>query len=165
MTSLEKLTLMYRKIYAVKVKLMTRLTGGDFALAEDIIQEAFARAVKYLHLYDERKGLMETWFNAILFNALRDAQKQERNYQELHREIYLFDVFDPAKSILSPEHKEDIYLSIQAISNEKHRRVLELFYLYGYSSKEIAEIEEKMTQSNVTTIVMRFKESLKMDDI
>lgn len=162
--SLDKLTDLYRTVYKAKVKVMSRILGGDVALAEDVVQEAFTRAVKYILLFDEEKGLMETWFNAILFNALRDIRKQERNYQELYREIWLHDVMDPSKALLTPEYKRDIYLALQEVENDKHRRVLELFFLYGYTSKEIAEVEEGVTQSNVTTIVMRFRNGLKKDD-
>lgn len=162
--SLDNLTELYKKVYKGKVQLMTRILGGDRALAEDVVQEAFTRAVKYILLFDERKGMLETWFNAIMFNALRDIQKQERNYQELYREVFLHDVIDPAKAIMGPEYHYDIYRALQAVENDKHRRVLELFFLYGYSSKEISEVEEGVTQSNVTTIIMRFRGSLKKDD-
>ena len=50
---------------------------------------------------------------------------------------------------------------IKTVESEKHRRVLELFFILGYSSKEISEIEERVSISNVTTIVGRFKEKLK----
>jgi RNA polymerase sigma factor (sigma-70 family) len=162
--SIENLTALYEKVYIHKVRIMSRILKGDMALAEDVVQEAFTRAVKYIHLYDETRGMIETWFNAILFNALRDVQKSERNQQEIYKEISLHDVLDPAKSILTPEYKQDLYKHIQMSKNEKHRRILELFFLYGYSSKEISEIEEGMTQSNVTTIVMRFRSSLHTND-
>lgn len=116
--SLDKLTDLYRTVYKAKVKVMSRILGGDVTLAEDVVQEAFTRAVKYILLFDEEKGLMETWFNAILFNALRDIQKQERNYQELYREIWLHDVMDPSKALLTPEYKRDIYLALQEVEND-----------------------------------------------
>lgn len=158
---IDDLTNLYRAVYLAKVKAMARILGGDYALAEDVVQEAFTRAVRYIHLFDESRGMMETWFNAILFNALRDVQKQERHTQELYRELHLHDVIDPAKALFSPEYKSDLHKIVQTVTNEKHRRVLELFFLYGYSSTEISQIEADMTQSNVTTIVMRFRENLK----
>lgn len=163
--SIDLLTDTYRKNYRVKVKLMSRILRGDLALAEDVVQEAFTRAIKYIHLYDESRGLIDTWFNSILFNTLRDTQKIERNQQELHRELKLFDVIDSISPEKWPDYKEKIFSTIKLIQNTRHRRVLELFFIYGYSTTEIAQIEDRMTQSNVTTILMRFRELLKQENI
>lgn len=159
--SLDRLTELYKKVYPIKLKKITKLLKGDTALAEDVVQEAFTRAIKYIHLFNEERGSIETWFNAILFNTMRDIQKQERHVAELNKEIHFYDLLDPAKPLITPEYLVDIYKYIQNISNRRHRSVLELFFIYGYSSKEISKIESNMTQSNVTTIVMRFREQLK----
>jgi hypothetical protein len=44
--------------------------------------------------------------------------------------------------------------------NQKHRRILELFFMLGYNSSQIASIEEGVTRTNVTTVVNRFKKEL-----
>lgn len=162
--TIENITQIYKDTYPIKLKLVTRILRGDKALAEDVVQETFTRAIKYLSIYNEKKGSLNTWINSILFNTLRDLQKEERICHETLREFFLYHLDDPAKPLFTPEYKLELQEEINQVVNEKHRRVLELFYLYGYSSKEISEFEEDITQTNVTTIVMRFRKQLEKDD-
>lgn len=161
MDIIKDLETFYRKTYAIKVKTLTKMLRGDRALAEDVVQEAFIRAINYSHLYNVDKGTIQAWFNAILFNTLRSTQRSERQKLDLSSEISVQNNINPVYEEKYSEYWWGIYNLIQKIPNQKHRRVLELFFLYGYSSTEISQIEADMTQSNVTTIVMRFRENLK----
>lgn len=150
---------LYMKQYGPAVGMMYRMTK-DYAAAEDVVQEAFCRAWKFFPAYDEEKAKLSTWFNAILFNALRDYQKEMRNgptpyTPEISAESFLEDIKD--KDI----RREFLMESINQMGNPIHRDVVELFFINGYTSTEISQIVPKMTQSNVTTILNRFKEGLK----
>lgn len=135
------------------IKLMSRILGGDMSTAEDVVQEAFCRALQYWPSYDPKRGPLKPWFNRIMFNALRDIQQEYNNRPKEDCEgISLEDVLS------SNSLPETVVESIESVENDSHQRVLYLFYVLGYNSREISQIEEKMSQTNVTTIVNRFKE-------
>lgn len=152
---LEDLIEQYKLTRNKHVKLMSRILGGDHAAAEDVVQEAYARAIQYYGSYDSSRGELMPWFNRILFNALRDIQREYNNRPPDNIEDFsVEDVLEPAKI---PSSLVD---QIEAVVNEKHQRVLYLFFILGYSSREVSEIEDEVTQTNVTTIINRFKEDL-----
>jgi RNA polymerase sigma factor (sigma-70 family) len=45
---------------------------GDRALAEDLLADAFERALRARRRYDRRRGSAKTWLYAIALNVLRD---------------------------------------------------------------------------------------------
>lgn len=59
------------------VKRLSRQAGSP-SNAEDVVQEAFLRALQYADSYTEREGQnMEKWFNSILRRALVDFKRVE----------------------------------------------------------------------------------------
>lgn len=147
---------LYIRTHKSKIKLMGRILGGDYAAGEDVTQEAFCRAWKFYPSYDPNIGKLEAWFNSILFNSLRDYQREMKGEPSSQaKEISPEDVLMNISTDFTLIRK-----SIRQVRNKKHRRVLELFFIMGYTSTEISQIEEKVSISNVTTIVNRFKEEL-----
>jgi len=147
---------LYLSIYKQKVNTMGRILGGDYSAGEDVTQEAFCRAWKFYPSFDPNIGKLETWFNAILYNSLRDYQREMKGEPSSQaKEISPEDVLMNINTDFTLIRKE-----IGEIRNNKHRRVLELFFIMGYTSTEINQIEEKVSVSNVTTIVNRFREDI-----
>lgn len=131
-------------------------------MAEDVVQEAFTRAITFIHSYDETCGPFSSWFNTILYNTLFDLRRQSRPGP--HTEVEELCVADVINSTTDNSEliSKHIVQEIELVSNEKHKRVLTLFFVYGYSSKEISLMMEKTSQTMVTTTVMRFKDKLKI---
>lgn len=155
----------YRDNYKAKIALISRIAGGNKAFGEDVVQEAFTRALKYIHLYDPDRGDFSKWFNGILFNTFRDLQNEERGYQELHRSIVAGDILHGSSyNVYINTKKFNISDAVDMVLNEKHRRILRLFFILGYSTREISQIVERTTQTNVTTIVLRFKQMLSEEE-
>jgi RNA polymerase sigma-70 factor (ECF subfamily) len=50
---------------------------GDRALAEEVMSEAFERAVRARKRYDPRKAGAKTWLYSIALNCLRDHQRRQ----------------------------------------------------------------------------------------
>jgi RNA polymerase sigma-70 factor (ECF subfamily) len=119
--------------------LIWRLCGGDPALAEDLLQEAFVRAWQKLDTFrgDSRFG---TWMHRLSANvALSDRRSRMRR---LGRETELDEVAE-RKAV----GEQDVYAGQrmdleQAIARlpERARSVLILFDIEGYSHAEIANI-------------------------
>jgi len=141
---------------------MSRILKGDYAAGEDVVQEAFYRAVKFFPSFDENRGKLSSWFNTILFNSLRDAQRSGRGMSSIEVDrLSPEDVFLQENFTNNPDLSKYVEKSIGEVQSERSRRVLYLFFILGYTSKEISQIEEKISQTNVTTIVTRFRKQLK----
>lgn len=147
-----------RKFYAQHLKTISKILYHSPETAEDVVQEAYLRAHKNLNKYDESKGSLQTWFNKILFSTLHDYQ---RNYQK-SIDIADFDVewcIDDSVYDFNVNTSSSLEEKIDSVHNERHRKILVLFYVLGYSAKEIADIGGG-TVTNVTTICSRFKRSV-----
>src|SRR3954451_20635286 len=60
---------------------------GDRALAEDVLGEAFEKAIRARRSFDPRRSREKTWLYAIALNCLRDRQRrsaaEERAYDRV----------------------------------------------------------------------------------
>lgn len=57
--------------------------GGDAALAEDVVQETFAQALRRQAEYDEGRGSVATWLSTLSRNVIRDHLRAHRRGDEL----------------------------------------------------------------------------------
>ena len=102
---------------------------GDRALAQDLLADAFERALRSRRRYDEGRGSARTWLYAIALNVLRDharraaAESRARERLDRVREdavdsrleaIGARDELSRALGILSPEEREAIALRFGA---------------------------------------------------
>jgi len=135
-----------------QINTVSKVLKFNKQMAEDIVQEAYAKAWLNLDKYDPERGTMNTWFNRILFNTLRDYQSSTPYTVSLNENMEHDDE--------TLEYLVSVNDAIKLIKNRKHRKVLELFYISGYTSKEISEVVKGMSQSNITTVCNRFKQTL-----
>ena len=100
---------------------------GDRALAEDLLADAFERALRSRVKYDRRRGSEKTWLYAIALNLLRDharrAAAEGRAYERVGAGADALDVFGGveardeigrALNVLSGEEREAISLRFGA---------------------------------------------------
>lgn len=73
---MEALTDFYRSNFESEVKRLTRFVP-NVADAEDIVQEAFTRAVQYWDTYDPTRPI-EKWVRTLVRNSMVDWRKQDR---------------------------------------------------------------------------------------
>ena len=113
--------------YAPLVRLATLITG-DVAVAEDVVQEAFARALarwKKIEHYDKPGA----WVRRVVIRlAVRTKDKRAR---EMHAPVPETGTVDAAANL-------DLVTALQALPPTQRAAVV-LFYLEGFSTEEVAE--------------------------
>jgi len=118
----------------------SRLNDAD--LAQDAVQEAFVVAYQKLHQLEEPKAFAG-WFKQIVlsqtYRLLRDTRPLAQAVN-LSQELMALDP-GPVALVENDELKERVMTAVQALS-EKEQVVTKLFYLNGYSQKEIARLLE-----------------------
>lgn len=140
----------YRENFNTLVKRYKRSLGSE-QLSEDVVQEAYARCLKYQHTWDPRQDFAP-WFSIILRNAFRDQLNSERGI--VFEEIDEFDYRIEDKTRINElRDAVELYIARESLA---HQPVLTLFLLGGYTGKEVSEITE-YTQTNVRAIVANFK--------
>jgi len=110
--------------------------------AEDIVMDAFRKAVEYWKSFDPEKRELGAWFNTILNNSVRTYQREKfmkHIEADPDAEIPVEDTHDLKD--LTDHIQEDI----QAIENDERRNVIHLFFNLGYSYQDI----ELITDSSI----------------
>ena len=154
---MNKIENFYRENYRQQVKKVGYMLSGDFNSAQDVVQEAYRRAVKYESSYVEGRASLKTWFNTILYNSFHDWQRLDRD-KGIVKTPLTDDVQEEVVFIQSNEFRGLINKEVDALmGDDKVRVVLHLWYILGYSAKEISEVVDHMTVTNVTTLTNRFK--------
>ena len=130
---------------------------GDFHLAEDAVQEAFIEAYPILsRVYGP--VAFPGWFRRIIFkhcNRLTRGKRAELMPLETMTEIPS-SRRDPADEIEEQETKSLVLAAVAALP-ETQRQVTTLFYISGFSQKQIANFLEVP----VTTVDNRLRASRK----
>ncbi len=123
------------RIYA----LCWRMCGGDTALAEDMLQEAFVRAWNKLNLFrgDSRFG---TWLHRLSVNVVLSDRRIR--IKRLQREQVLSEGIErtlQSDRDVSAGLARDLEMAISQLP-ERARTVLVLYDIEGYKHNEIAEL-------------------------
>lgn len=126
----------YRENYDLLVK-RVKSRAGSQENAEDVVQEAFTRALKY---YKSCSNNFERWFSVILSNTLKDHQKDLR-LAGLTKSID--DSLNELEPII-PNHVKDLFRAhmdkLSAHKASYNKEIIRLNILFGYNSKEISQL-------------------------
>lgn len=131
---------------AQKDRLIKRISyrAGSMHNAEDVVQEAFTRALTYIEAYDPEVRPLPAWFNTILNNALKDFKKAERNAGTVTEEGVVEDL---DLEIFKSEVVEELVKQIQEMQ-EPAKEILKQFVVLGYTAKEVV----RTTDLNIHTV-------------
>lgn len=116
-------------------RFLTALCCGDAATADDVAQEAYLKAYMSVDsLRDASK--FQPWLYRIGYTTFLNMKRSARptdGYEEA-RSVAASDVAD------SSFRYQALYMALDRLTPAERSSVL-LFYMYGYSTREIAEIE------------------------
>lgn len=126
--------------------------------AEDVLQEAFVRALTYWDTFDPNQKELGAWFSTILKNSLRDFKRDEWLFgmgEEFDEEQY-----DPQEmNIKEEELIRKIYELVDG-KIEPHQEVLLLYFEKHYSPRDIAMISPYKVKT-IKQVILRFKAEVK----
>ena len=147
----------YKHNYKMFVKRVAS-RAGSFEDAEDVIQEAYYRALKFSNSFE--MGLhFNHWFSRIVSNVLKD-RISERYGKGSHEELDEERIEGDEDSAYTNKLLEVVFEEIDKVENEAHREVLAFYFEYGFSLQEINELSE-LNYHNIHKIVKMFKKGLK----
>jgi RNA polymerase sigma-70 factor, ECF subfamily len=124
--------LFFRDHYPGVYRYLLWLTGRR-EVAEDLAQETFLRAWRYLHAFDARSGL-QVWLHGIARREFMRARRRDPAPASLEE---VEDAADPDSS--DEIASLDLHEALRKLPEEQSEAVI-LHYLQGYSSVEIARI-------------------------
>lgn len=117
-------------------RFLVALCCGDSTLADDIAQEAYIKAYLSCNSLNNPE-LFKTWIFRIGYNTFLNHRRSER----------CFDDYEKARDIAStdstdaPFRYQELYCALNRLPGKERTSVL-LYYMEGYSIKEIAEFED-----------------------
>jgi RNA polymerase sigma-70 factor (ECF subfamily) len=141
-------------------RLAWRMIGGDEAAAEDVAQEAFAKAYRGLGRFRGDASLA-TWFYRIL---VREAQthRRWRSIRELWGGISNVDAPDPsAPAPGDPALRRRVVQALDRLSRNQ-RDVFVLVHEEGFTTREVAELLGR-SQGTVKTHLHRALKALRRE--
>jgi len=125
------------RVYGLAVTMV-----GDSAVAEELAQEAFTRAWRHAGAYDARRGRVATWLLSITRNLAIDHLRARRTepldpdtIQGAERALWAAAGPDAGESVTA-----DLRASLAELPSEQ-RRALLLAALFGFTAREIGQIE------------------------
>jgi len=112
---------------------------GDRGLAEDLLADAFERALRARRRFDRRRGSEKTWLYAIALNCLRDhARRRAAEARALERAGgERGTASDPA--LAAVEHRDEVQRALATLSAEE-REAIALRFGAELSMPEMAEV-------------------------
>jgi RNA polymerase sigma factor (sigma-70 family) len=112
--------------------------------AEDIVQEAYCRALAYIDSYSKERGSFDDWFKPILNRVFRDWKNCENtgySFVEI-KEHHL-----PSEEDMNERLKlyEEVCSKILK-KDEKTKNILYLYYVKDYNTLDISKILDESHQ-------------------
>jgi RNA polymerase sigma factor (sigma-70 family) len=94
---------------------------GDRSLAEDLVADAFERAVRSRGRFDRRRGSQKTWLYAIALNVLRDnARRASAEARALERGGT---PGEPDNPLAQVEHRDQVQRALATLSAEEREAI------------------------------------------
>jgi len=148
----------YRKNFNRLVN-KTRGRAGSHHNAEDVVQEAFTRALKYHRSFNPAITPFDTWFSRILENSLRTHTK-ERKAQGMVYDDRTDNLVTHTPNSFLRRFLSEINEDINNLSDMK-KEVMNLSFFTGYTPTDISKIVN-INVGAIRVMIHRFREELRM---
>lgn len=145
----------FRENYTRNVKRINSRIG-HWHTAEDVVTEAYTRALKYFRTFDPTIKEFDAWFNTILNNSLKKIKKEERDrgiYRPVDEEV------DGYPILKSDSLSKEVIGAIKTMEDCREKDILMMYYIQGFKTRDISEYLS-LGHSNVRMILLRYRTRL-----
>jgi RNA polymerase sigma-70 factor (ECF subfamily) len=154
-----------RRVYGLALTIT-----GDPRTAEDCSQEALVRAWRHAAAYDPRRGSVATWLLTITRNVAIDMTRVRRPIAAAPETLHALDERDwsagPLERSVMAEDAQRLHNALLRLSDEQRRAVM-LAGLYGFTAREIAEVDGiplGTAKTRIRTALIRLRTMLVHED-
>lgn len=151
----EQIEQLYSEMYDDYVRMYKSRAGANDV--EDLLQEAFYRALYYSDSYDEKLVPLETWFGGIIENCLKDLYREKRNGASMHEKL------TPESAVIEPRYDDGFMRVLRREISKKRgdtKQILYLYFMCGYKTEDVHKVVGG-SEVNCWMSVSRFKEYLR----
>ncbi|MCH5229238.1 MAG: RNA polymerase sigma factor [Muribaculaceae bacterium] len=135
-------------------KFLVTLCAGDCDLADDIAQETYMKA--YISSKDfSNKEKFKPWIIKIAYNTFLNYLRSQKLNVDV-TEIRNYETKDSPEDVF---RYENLYQALDSL-NPRDRSMVVLYYMEGYTMKEIADMLE-IREDLVRKIISRARQKLK----
>lgn len=152
----DEIEALYRENFESQTKALAGRAGG-IVNAEDIVQEAYCRALKHQDSFDGSKASLEVWLQRIIKTCMYDFKSKELQQGLVKDEMDKDEPYENFRSLGVSTLKEVVKEIEKREGN--HYYVLYLTYVKGYRPREIGEIVDESAR-NIENILRRFKSEM-----
>lgn len=152
--------------FQVKAIRTAYLITRDLGIAEDVVQEAFIRAYRSIHSFDEIRPF-EPWFLRSVVNAsIRIMQKSSRQVEirdgadEGELASFLVEDESAEAKVEASEFQRQLWENMQKLSPRQRAVIVQRYYL-GMSEKEMAA-ESGVARGTVKWLLNAARERLRI---
>ena len=151
----EEFTILIKGEQAQLRRFLLALCCGNADDADDIAQESLVKAYLSCEGYKE-SGRLTSWIYKIAYNTFLDRHKSRVSHQSLE---YAYELADNSSSADDAFRYQELYNALKQIP-PKERSAILLYYISGYSIREISRITEA-SEDAVKKQLSRGREHLK----
>jgi RNA polymerase sigma-70 factor (ECF subfamily) len=129
-----------RRVFGLALSIVS-----DAGLAEDVAQEAMAKAWRHAQAYDSRRGSVATWLLTITRNLAIDALRLRRAQPTDPEALVALELPSTADDPVELASRQDDATRIRAAVGElpmDQRRALVMAVFHGRTAKEISATED-----------------------
>lgn len=148
----------FRDNYIILVKRIKarRMQEAD---AEDVVQEAFVRALKYQDSFNPALHEIGAWFNTILNNSFKDYRHANFTGDFSFTEEVIEGTDEQEDSWMDKDMLEKIRKGMNDLPNG-HASIVRLVLFQGYYYKEAAQVLDERVE-NIRKVLYRFKQDIR----
>jgi RNA polymerase sigma factor (sigma-70 family) len=130
----------YDLYFPLVYRLAVRVTG-DWAAAEDVVQEVFAHLWQRPEAFDPGRGSLRTWLGTLTHHTAVDWTRRERSRRRRQRAVLPDDCADrdPEGRALAAAVASRVRAAVAALPPAQ-RQAIQLAYFEGRTYREVAAI-------------------------
>ena len=150
--------------YAARLYTLCLRYIGDSEESRDLMHDSMIKAMDSIRSFrNEADGSLYSWLRKITVNVVFDRLRQNSRFMEIPLEqVSDKDILDVSDSDAGPEREipDDVLKQIMATLSPVRRAVFNMYYIDGFSHKEIA-LALNITESGSTSILAKARASVR----